>query len=308
LRLAFMGSPPFAARALEALVRAGHEIACVYTQPPRPAGRGKTLRRTAVHELADALGLPVRTPVSLRRPAETEAFAALGLDAAVVAAYGLILPEAVLSGPRLGCFNIHGSLLPRWRGAAPVQRAIMAGDPVTGVQIMKMDAGLDTGPVLLSRSVPIGAGETAGALMERLAAIGAELVVEALDVLATGQARLVPQVEEGACYAHKIDPSEARIAWSRPAVEVSAHIRGLSPSPGAWFERISDGERVRVKVLNAEVAEGEGAPGVVLDDRLLVACGEGAVRLTELQRAGRGPMPAGAFQQGAKIRPGEMLE
>ncbi|SBW12257.1 10-formyltetrahydrofolate:L-methionyl-tRNA(fMet) N-formyltransferase [uncultured Alphaproteobacteria bacterium] len=299
LRVAFMGTPDFAAAALDA-VAAVHDVACVYSQPPRPAGRGYKLVPSAVQARAEALGIPVRCPVSLK-PAEAQAaFAALGLDVAVVAAYGLILPQPILDAPRLGCVNIHASLLPRWRGAAPIQRAIMAGDAETGITIMQMDAGLDTGDMLKVGRLPIGPETTAAALHDGLAALGARLAVETLADLAAGTAIRTPQPAEGVTYAHKIDKAEARIDWSLPAPEVSARIRGLSPFPGAWCEL--GGERV--KVLNATVEPGDGAPGTALDDRLRVACGTGAVRLTLLQRAGAKPVDAKGFLNGRAVPAG----
>jgi methionyl-tRNA formyltransferase len=307
LRLAFMGSPDFALPALAAIAAAGHEIACVYSQPPRPAGRGQAERRTPAHDLALRLGLPVRTPANFRDPADRAAFAALGLDAAVVVAYGLLLPKPILDAPRLGCWNLHGSLLPRWRGAAPIQRAIMAGDELTGVQVMRMEEGLDTGPVMLTATARIFPFDTAGDLHDRLAGLGAELIVEALARLERGAATLTPQDEAGATYARKITPEETRIDWTRPARLVSAHIRGLSPAPGAWFELPTERGPVRIKALNARVEDGGGPPGETLDDRLLVACGEGAVRLTALQRAGRAPMAADDFLRGQPAPAGRRL-
>jgi methionyl-tRNA formyltransferase len=303
MRLAFMGSPAFAVPALEALIAAGHEIACVYSQPPRPAGRGKQDRMTPVHAFAAARGLPVRTPKSLKKPDEQAAFAALHLDAAIVVAYGLILPKAILNAPRLGAFNLHGSLLPRWRGAAPIQRAIMAGDRVTGVQVMRMEEGLDTGPVLASSETPIEFDDTASTLHDRLAQLGAPLLVNALRDLEAGLATETPQPSEGVTYAHKITPAETRIDWTRPAREVDCMIRGLSPHPGAWFEL--DGERV--KVLMSRLGQGQGAPGEALDDALLIACGEGAVRLLIVQREGRGPLEAEAFLRGRPVAQGQRL-
>jgi methionyl-tRNA formyltransferase len=301
MRLAFMGTPDFSVPALDALVAAGHEIACVYSQPARPAGRNLALRPSPVAARATALGLPVRTPARLRDPAEQADFAALELDVAVVVAYGLILPQAVLDAPRRGCLNIHASLLPRWRGAAPIQRAIMAGDAETGVCIMAMEAGLDTGPVLLRGAIPIGPSDTAGSLHDALSGLGARLIVEALDRL--DALAPSPQPEVGVTYAAKIDKAEARIDWTRPAVEVDRRIRGLSPFPGAWFE--IGGERV--KALSSEIAAGSGAPGSVLDDRLTIACGDGAVRLLRLQRAGRAPMEPAAFLRGFAVPAGGIL-
>jgi len=301
LRLIFMGTPDFAVPALDAIVAAGHRIAAVYTRAPRPSGRGQAERPSPVHARALALGLPVRTPATLRDPAAQAEFAALGADAAVVVAYGLILPQPVLDAPRHGCLNIHASLLPRWRGAAPIQRAIMAGDAETGVSIMRMEAGLDTGPVALAEAVPIGPGDTAGDLHDRLAALGARLVVEALARL-PGLA-FVPQPEAGATYAAKIDKAEARVDWTRPAPEVDRLIRALSPFPGAWTE--IGGERV--KLLASRLADGQGAPGEVLDAAPTVACGTGAVRLLRLQRAGRGAQEAEAFLRGFPLAPGDRL-
>lgn len=303
LRLVFMGTPDFAVPALAALIAAGHEIAAVYTQPPRPAGRGHKLQPSPVHRLADAHGIPVRTPRSLRKAEAQEEFAALTADAAVVAAYGLILPPAILEAPRLGCINLHASLLPRWRGAAPIQRAIMAGDAETGITVMQMDEGLDTGGMLLRQSVPIGPEATAGSLHDDLAAIGGPLIVRTLDEVAAGRLRAEPQPDTGITYAEKIDKAEAGIDWSRSAAALDCHIRGLSPFPGAWFEH--DG--VRIKVLLSEPADGAGEPGLVLDDRLTVACGEGAVRLKRLQRAGKAAMDVDDYQRGRAISAGTRL-
>ncbi|MBL4541933.1 MAG: methionyl-tRNA formyltransferase [Rhodobacteraceae bacterium] len=302
MRLIFMGTPGFAVPALDALAAAGHEIAAVYCQPPRPAGRGKKPQPVPVHKRAEALGLPVRHPATLKDPAEQAAFAALGAEVAVVAAYGLILPQPILDAPARGCLNIHASLLPRWRGAAPVQRAIMAGDAETGICIMQMAAGLDTGPVLLRRATPIGAEETAGALADRLAGMGAAMIVAALgriDALVPA-----PQPEDGATYASKIDKAEARIDWTQPAAAVSAHIRGLSPAPGAWTAA-PDG--TRLKLLGARVASGSAAPGSVIGAPLTVACGQGAVAIGHAQRPGRGPMPAAELVRGFPLPPGSRL-
>ncbi len=301
MRIIFMGTPDFSVPPLQALVDAGHEIACVYTQPPRPAGRGKKDRPSPVHLRAEALGLQVRHPVSLK-PAEVQAaFAALDADIAVVVAYGLILPQAVLDAPQQGCLNIHASLLPRWRGAAPIHRAIMAGDATTGVCIMEMEAGLDTGPVLLRRETPIGTAETTLQLHDRLSEIGAEAVVAALQDLPDLTPQ--PQPENGVTYAAKIDKAEARINWTRPAEEVDRLIRGLSPFPGGWFEL--DG--VRIKALGSTLATGSGAPGEVLNTRMAVACGTGAVQLSRLQRAGKAAQDTDQFQAGAQIAPGTNL-
>lgn len=291
MRLIFMGTPDFSVPALDALVDAGHEIACVYTQPPRPAGRGKRPRPTPVHARAEALEIPVRHPEKLKDAAEIEAFRALEADAAVVVAYGLILPRAVLEAPTHGCLNIHASLLPRWRGAAPIHRAVLSGDAETGVCIMRMEQGLDTGPVLLRAAEAVGPEDTTGDLHDRLAALGGRLIVSAVERM--GRLPETPQPETGACYAAKIDKGEARIDWSRPAGEVDRLIRGLSPFPGAWCE--IDGERV--KLLRSRLATGEGAPGTRLDG-LTVACGTGAVEITEIQRAGKRAMPAGDALRG----------
>ncbi len=303
LRIAFMGSPTFALPTLEALIDVGHDIACVYSQPPRPAGRGKKERPTPVHEFAAARGIEVRTPKSLKKPPEQEAFAALNLDLAIVVAYGLILPKAILDAPKHGALNLHGSLLPRWRGAAPIQRAIMAGDTITGVQVMRMEEGLDTGAILSSATTPIDFDDTTSTLHDRLAAMGATLMRDTLDKLERGETTETPQAEDGVTYAHKITPAEARIDWTRPAREVDCAIRGLSPAPGAWFEL--DG--VRVKALLSRLGQGDGAPGEVLDDNLLIACGEGAVRLLTVQREGRGPLAADVFLRGQAVPTGARL-
>jgi methionyl-tRNA formyltransferase len=301
-----MGTPEFAVRALAELVAAGHEIAAVYTQPPKPRGRGQQLAPSPVHAFAEGLGLPVRTPASMKDPAEIEAFAGLDLDVAVVVAYGQILKRGVLEAPRLGCFNLHASLLPRWRGAAPIQRAIMAGDPVTGVQVMRMSEGLDEGPVILSEITPIEWDDTAGSLTDRLAIIGASLLPRALAAIERGGASETEQAGEPT-YAKKITPAEARIDWSRPGPEVDRHIRGLSPFPGAWFEAPSARGPVRVKALMSQVSPAAGPDGEVLDDGLLIACGEGAVRLTRVQREGKGPQEAEDFLRGFPIAEGTVL-
>jgi methionyl-tRNA formyltransferase len=297
-----MGTPDFAVPALVALA-ARHAVVAVYTRPPKPGGRGQRPRPSPVAAKAEALGLAVRTPASLRAPEAAAELAGLGAEVAVVVAYGLILPQAVLDAPARGCLNIHASLLPRWRGAAPIQRALMAGDAETGVSIMAMEAGLDTGPVLLAERAPIGPEDTGGSLHDRLAALGARLIVEALDRLERLVLVPVPQPEAGATYAAKIDKAETRVDWGRPAAEVDRLIRGLAPFPGAWAE--AGGERV--KLLLSEAAAGKGAPGTVLDDRLTVACGEGAVRLLRVQRAGRGAMEAGEFLRGLPLPPGARL-
>ncbi|MFT3727422.1 MAG: methionyl-tRNA formyltransferase [Terricaulis sp.] len=303
LRLAFMGSPTFALPTLDALLAAGHEIACVYSQPPRPAGRGKQGRLTPVHARALERGLEVRTPKSLKKEEAQAAFAALNLDAAIVVAYGLILPKAILDAPRLGAFNLHGSLLPRWRGAAPIQRAIMAGDRETGVQVMRMEEGLDTGPTLATYRTPIAFDDTTGAVHDRLAENGARLMADALAQIERGQAIETPQPSDGVTYAHKITTAETRIDWSKPARDVDCMIRGLSPFPGAWCEIAG----ARVKVLQSRLGQGAGAPGEALDDALLIACGEGAVRLMSVQREGRGALDAEAYLRGHPVATGTRL-
>ncbi len=307
MRIAFLGTPDFAVACLAALVEAGHEIACVYSQPPAPRGRGQALKPSPVHAYADERGIPVRTPVSMRDPAEIEAFAALNLDAGVVVAFGQILPAAVLDAPRLGCFNLHASLLPRWRGAAPIQRAIMAGDKVTGVEVMQMTEGLDEGPVLASETVRIDALETAGTLHDRLAAVGADLLARTMAAVERGEAKAVPQADDGATYAKKIRPKEARLRWTKPAAELDRKIRGLSPFPGAWFELPTDKGPVRVKALLSRLEDGHGAPGQVLDEALLVATGEGALRLLRVQREGKGPQDAETFLRGFPVARGVIL-
>jgi methionyl-tRNA formyltransferase len=300
MRIVFMGSPDFSVPVLDALVAAGHEIACVYCQPPRPAGRGKKDRNTPVHERALALGLPVRHPTSLKTTDAQAEFAALNADIAVVVAYGLILPQAVLDAPARGCLNIHASLLPRWRGAAPIHRAIMAGDAATGVCIMQMEAGLDTGPVLLEREVPIRPDHTTAALHDELSALGAEAIVTALGQLD----RLTPvaQADHGVSYAQKIDKAEAQIDWARPASEVDRQIRGLSPFPGAWF--MLEGQRI--KALASALAPGDGVAGTVIGPAT-IACGDGAVRLISVQKAGRGPQDIASFLNGTPLPEGKKL-
>ncbi len=305
-----MGTPPFSVGVLEALIAAGHRIVAVYTQPPAPRGRGQTLQSSAVHAFAEAKGLAVRTPVSMRDPAEIAAFKALDLDAAIVVAYGQILTREVLQAPRLGAFNLHASLLPRWRGAAPIQRAIMAGDAVTGVQVMRMSEGLDEGPVLLSQTVPIAADDTAASLHDKLAAVAAALAPEALAQIATGRAVETPQLSEGVTYAKKIKAREARIDWSRSAVELDRHIRGLSPFPGAWFEAPTLKGPVRVKALMSrlEASAGvAGAPGQLIGEGLQVACGAGSLRLTQVQREGQKPQSAEVFLRGLSLPLGAKL-
>ncbi|MXO47845.1 methionyl-tRNA formyltransferase [Erythrobacter vulgaris] len=302
MRVVFMGSPEFAVPTLQALVDAAHEVFCVYTQPPRPGGRrGKELTKTPVHQLAERLGIEVRHPTSLKSAEEQEKFTALDADVAVVAAYGLILPQPILDAPKRGCLNVHASLLPHWRGAAPIHRSIMAGDEVTGVTIMQMEAGLDTGPMLATVRTPVE-DKTTGELTEELAELGAQLMVGTLIDLDALHA--VEQDDEAATYAKKIDKAEARIDWSRPAAEVVRHIHGLSPFPGAWFEM----EGLRVKVTRAELAEGSGEAGTVLDGDLAIACGEGAIRPTRLQRAGKPAMDRAEFLRGNAIGKGAGLK
>ena len=301
MRVVFMGTPDFSVPALATLQEDGHEIVCVYTQPPRPAGRGKKERPSPVQLKAETLGLSVRHPASLKDEVAQADFAALGADIAVVVAYGLILPQAVLDAPKLGCLNIHASLLPRWRGAAPIHRAIMAGDKQTGICIMQMEAGLDTGPLLLRRTVDIDATATTGELHDVLSQMGAEAVVEALAQFADLEP--VAQPRAGVTYAAKIEKSEARLNWDQPADVVDQTIRGLSPFPGAWFTH----QGTRIKVLGSVLAQGAGQPGEILDNRLLVACRSGAVRLTRLQRAGKGAQSAEEFLRGNVMAKGEVL-
>ena len=301
MRIVFMGSPDFAVPALNALVEAGHDVVAVYCQPPRPAGRGKADRKTAVHERAEQLGLHVRTPRSLRNADEQASFGALGADLAIVAAYGLILPRAILEAPRLGCVNIHGSLLPRWRGAAPIQRAILAGDAVSGVTIMQMDEGLDTGPMLLTRELALDR-KNAGQVTEEMAELGAAALLEWMADPGAYPPR--PQPEDGATYAAKIDKAEARIAWDRSAEEVERQVRAFAPAPAAWFE--ANGERIRL--LDAVAADdASGRPGEVLDDCLSIACASGYVRPLKVQRAGRGVMSPGELLRGFAIPKGAIL-
>lgn len=301
LRLAFMGTPDFAVPTLAELVGQGHDIAAVYTQPPRPKGRGLGLEPSAVQKFADAAKLEVRIPVSLRSAEEQKAFADLALDAAVVVAYGLILPKAILAAPRLGCFNLHGSLLPRWRGAAPIQRAIMAGDSETGVMAMRMDEGLDTGPVLMAERVEIGR-KTYGQLHDELSRLGANLMGRAIGAVERGTIEARAQSDDGVTYAKKIDKAETRIDWTRRARELDCLVRGLSPAPGAWFELRGE----RIKVLLAEPVPGEGRPGEVVSG-LTIATGEDALRLLSVQRAGRAPMDADAFLRGFALAPGDIV-
>ena len=303
LRIVFMGTPAFAAVALKALIGAGHDIVAVYSQPPRPKGRGMETQKSPVHVFADERGIPVRNPVSLKSADEAAAFQALKADVAVVAAYGLLLPKAVLDAPRHGCLNIHASLLPRWRGAAPIQRAIMAGDTETGITIMQMEEGLDTGPMLLKEALPIGSDMNAGALHDALADLGARLICEALEQLPAGL-HPVPQPAEGVTYAAKITKEECRIDWRRSATELHRQIRGLSPAPGAFTEIKGD----RITILAAEVVAGQsGAPGTTIDDRLAIACGEGALRPTLVKRAGKRAMSLEEMLRGFAVPKGLAL-
>ncbi len=300
MRLIFMGTPEFAVPTLLDLAARGHDIVAVYTRAPRPAGRGLELQPTPVEREARRLSLPIHTPRTLKDAAAQDAFSAPGADAAVVAAYGLLLPKPILDAPRLGCFNVHASLLPRWRGAAPINRAILAGDPQTGVSIMKMDEGLDTGPIAMQEPITIAPDLTAGELHDALARLGADLMLRVLAAAERGSLQLMPQPQTGVTYAEKISNPERRIDWTKPWNEVHDYIRGLSPLPGAWFE--IDG--LRVKALRSTKGEGQGAPGTVLDDNLTIACGDGAVRLSHLQRAGKQPMPAEEFLRGMLIKMG----
>ncbi|GHA31781.1 methionyl-tRNA formyltransferase [Devosia pacifica] len=306
MRVIFMGTPDFAVPTLTEIVAAGHEIVAVYTRAPKPAGRGKSERRSPVHEQAESLGLPVFTPKSLKGIAEQDVFASHAADVAVVVAYGLLLPKPILDAPRMGCLNLHGSLLPRWRGAAPIQRAVMAGDERTGVMVMHMDEGLDTGPVGLVDEMPIGPDMTTGELHDAMMRVGADLMGRALAALERQSLEFTPQQQEGVTYASKIEKSETRIDFSRPAEEVHNHIRGLSPFPGAWFELGIGGKPVRVKALRSQIATGDAAPGTILDG-LTIACGTGAVRLVQVQREGRGPMDAETFLRGVGTKPDRVL-
>ncbi len=303
LRVAFMGTPDFAVPTLKALAADGHEIAAVYCQPPRPAGRGQKPRPSPVQAYAESRGWPVRTPTSLKTAEAQADFAALNPDVAVVVAYGLILPQAILDAPRLGCVNVHASLLPRWRGAAPIQRAILAGDAESGVSLMQMDAGLDTGPMILQRAIPIAPDMNAAALHDTLAALGAETINEALEGLDSGRLTATPQPEAGVTYAAKLDKAEGRLDWRASAAELDRRVRAFTPWPGAFFE--VDGERV--KVLAAQPLPDSGKPGCVLDDKATVACGSGALRLLKLQRAGKAPMETGAFLRGFDLPKGTVL-
>jgi methionyl-tRNA formyltransferase len=303
LRLIFMGTPDFAVPTLLELVAHDHDIAAVYTRAAKPAGRGMKLQPSAVEREAVRLGLPVLTPSSLRTPQAEATFRAHLADAAVVVAYGMILPQNILDVPPLGCFNLHGSLLPRWRGAAPINRAVMEGDTESGVMVMKMDAGLDTGDVAMAERIAISDAMTAGDLHDALAPLGADLMVRAMGALERGKLQLTRQSDVGVTYATKIDKAEARITWNRPAREVLRHIHGLSPSPGAWCEMPIEGIAVRVKILRCELSDRTGEPGELIDERLTIACADGAIRILELQRAGKAPMKAEEFLRGAAPKP-----
>ncbi len=307
LRIVFMGTPDFAVPALAEIVGAGHEVAAVYCQPPSPAGRGQSERKSAVQTFAEAAGLPVFSPKSLKGEAEQAAFRAHAADAAVVVAYGLLLPKPILDAPKYGCLNLHPSKLPRWRGAAPLQRTIMAGDTETAVMVMRMDEGLDRGPVCMAEPMAVTSNMTAGMLHDLAAQRGADLMLRALGALERGALDCRPQSDAGVTYAAKIDKAEARIDWRKPAGDVHNLIRGLSPFPGAWFEAGPAGKRERIKVLRSEIVEATGAPSLVLDDRLTIACGSGAVRLQILQRAGRAALPAADLLRGFKLPPGTAL-
>jgi len=308
LNIIFMGTPEFSVPTLRSLIDAGHKIRAVYTQPPRPGGRrGLDLQKSPVHQAAELLGLPVFTPVNFKDTDERQRFRDLDADVAVVVAYGLLLPEAILTGTRLGCYNGHASLLPRWRGAAPIQRAIMAGDNKTGMMVMKMDKGLDTGPVALTREVEIGKTMTSGELHDRLMLAGAKAMAEAMNKLEHDELPLTAQPAEGVLYAAKIDKGETRIDFDGAAADVHNHIRGLSPFPGAWFEAEIAGRPERIKVLGSELAEGSGAPGSVLTEDLVIACASGAIRLTKLQKAGGKLLASADFVRGTPIAPGTAL-
>jgi methionyl-tRNA formyltransferase len=302
LRLIFMGTPEFSVPTLLELVAHGHEVAAVYTRAAKPGGRGMKLQPTPVEQEARRLGIAVLTPKTLKTPEALEQFRAHEADAAVVVAYGMILPQAILDAPKYGCFNLHASLLPRWRGAAPINRAIMAGDAESGVMVMKMDAGLDTGDVAMAERVAITDKMTASDLHDALAPLGADLMVRAMGALEKGALQLRKQSEDGVTYATKIEKAEARIDWNKPARAALRHIHGLSPFPGAWSE-LGEGDAARVKILRCELAKGFGAPGDVLDDQLTIACSEGAIRIIELQRAGKAPMKAADFLRGTPLKP-----
>ncbi|MCJ8323737.1 MAG: methionyl-tRNA formyltransferase [Hyphomicrobiales bacterium] len=305
MNIIFMGTPDIAVNTLGELIAQGHDIVAVYCQPPRPAGRGKTVRKTAVHDFADDMGLNVYTPLNFKNPADIEVFANHNADIAVVVAYGLLLPKPVLDAPKHGCLNLHASLLPRWRGAAPIQRAIMAGDAQTGVMVMQMDEGLDTGDICLIETIQIQPNMTAGELHDEMAPIGANLMARAISAIEWGGNTATPQAQDGACYAKKIDKAEAKINWQLPAAKLHDHIRGLSPFPGAWCEFVKDGKPVRIKILQTQLLDANGNAGEVLDDELSVACGIGGLKITRLQRAGKGVSGMADFQRGFFIGKGQ---
>ena len=309
LRVVFMGTPDFSVPTLMEIVGQGYEVVACYSQPPRKAGRGMEVKKSPVHEAAETFGIPVFTPLSLKDVQEQETFRGLDADVAVVVAYGLLLPKAVLEAPREGCLNLHASLLPRWRGAAPINRAIMAGDKETAVQVMRMEEGLDTGPVCMSETVGIGPDMTAGELHDRLSGLGGDLMVRALAALSRGALTETPQAEEGVTYASKLSKEETRIDWTAPAKTVHDHIRGLSPFPGAWCEMTLSGKAERVKILRSALAEAQGEPGTVtgVEGGPVIACGEGGIRLVQVQRAGKKPMTGEEFQRGAKLVAGHKL-
>jgi methionyl-tRNA formyltransferase len=307
LRVVFMGTPQFSVPTLSEIIGQGHDVAACYTRAPAPAGRGMELRKSPVHLTAERFGIPVLTPQSLRTEEAAAVFAGHGADVVVVVAYGRILPKAILDIPPLGCLNLHGSLLPRWRGAAPIQRAVMAGDAETGVMVMRMEEGLDTGPVAMAEKLGLGPDTTAGEAHDRLMLLGADLMARALAALSRGGLGFTPQPEAGVTYAHKIGKAEARLDWARPAADLHNLVRGLAPFPGAFFEADWGQGMTRVKVLRSVRADGSGPPGTVLDDQLTVACGEGALRLLEVQRAGKGPVSAGEFLRGAGVKAGVRL-
>lgn len=307
LRIIFMGTPEFSVPTLSEIVAQGHEVVAVYSQPPRPAGRGMELRKSPVHEKAEELGIPVLTPVNLKGEAEQKEFASFNADVAVVVAYGLLLPQVVLDAPQLGCYNGHASLLPRWRGAAPIQRAIMAGDSETGVMVMKMEAGLDTGPMGMVEKVTIAPDMSAGELHDKLSVTSGRLMVRALDALEQGGLKLTEQSDEGVTYAKKIEKTETRIDWAQPVQDVHNHIRGLSPFPGAWCEMELGGKNTRVKILRAKIVDGTGAPGEALDDALTICCEGGALRLERVQKAGKQAGSAEDFLRGNSVSKGTVL-
>ncbi len=310
LRVIFMGTPDFSVPTLMEIVGQGHDVVACYSQPPRPAGRGMDLKKSPVHEAAESFGIPVFTPQSLKGAEEQEAFAALNADVAVVVAYGLLLPKPILEAPEYGCLNLHASMLPRWRGAAPINRAIMAGDKETAVQVMRMEEGLDTGPVCMSETVAIGENMTAGDLHDKLSSLGGDLMVRALAALSRGALGDQTQAEDGVTYAAKLSKQETRIDWSKPAAEVHNHIRGLSPFPGAWCEMPLGGKMERVKVLRSTLGEGSGMPGAFQTggDVPVISCGAGAVRLEQVQRAGKKPMSGAEFLRGASLSDGTVLD